>query len=175
MVCDMDEIELVVGVKRGRGRPAGTAKNPVGHTHSTYTRWVGMRQRCYNPKSHIWKYYGGRGITVCDRWLGKDGFRNFWADMGDSGGLTLDRVDNSKGYSPENCKWSTMEEQCKNRRPKGDLPINPKSLYGKAKLAGLPYYVVYSRIRQLGWPEKRALSEPVNEPGRKAGSKFPGR
>ena len=74
-----------------------------------------MIKRCTNPQSWNWKYYGGRGITVCDRW--RYSFENFLADMGEKPeGLTLDRTNNELGYSPENCRWSTLSEQAFNRR-----------------------------------------------------------
>lgn len=79
-----------------------------------YWSWISARQRCRNPKIKNFKNYGGRGITVCERW---DSFANFLADMGPCPpGLTLERVNNALGYSPENCKWATRKEQYLNKR-----------------------------------------------------------
>lgn len=149
--------------RRKAGRPFGTyiGKHPriiLGKATKMYRLWQGMKRRCSSKKSHLWKYYGGRGITVDARWLGKHGFDNFVDDMGPkpSPKHALERVDNAKGYSKENCKWATMKEQCNNRRPKS---INPDSIWGKAKLAGQPYQLVIQRLR-LGWDESEALCRP---------------
>ena len=82
-----------------------------------YKAWDAMFQRCYNPKEKAYKWYGGRGITVCDTW--KD-FKVFyvWAiTNGYQENLTLDKIDNSKGYSPENCRWISSAQQSYNRPP----------------------------------------------------------
>lgn len=81
---------------------------------SAYKTWKSMKARCYNPRRTDFKYYGLRGIIVCDRWLK---FENFYNDMGEKPkGFTLERKNNSLGYSPENCKWATMKEQNRNSR-----------------------------------------------------------
>lgn len=120
-----------------------------------------MVQRCHNPNSHNWEWYGGRGITVCDRWRGENGYDNFILDMGvPPPKLTIDRVDNAKGYGPDNCKWSTWKEQAQNKRRNGGPPIDPTSLRQQAIAAGLPYSCVYQRVRLKGWSIDEALTTP---------------
>ena len=83
--------------------------------HPAYSVWAAMLQRCRLPTSQGWHNYGGRGLTVCDRW---QDFANFWEDMGPTyrSGLTLERINNAHGYFPENCVWATPKVQSRNQR-----------------------------------------------------------
>ena len=89
-----------------------------------YRIWVDMHNRCYQKSYHAYNHYGGRGITICDEWL--HDFQTFfnWAiENGYKDNLSIDRIDNEKGYSPDNCRWVTMEEQNKNKRVENGFKI----------------------------------------------------
>lgn len=85
-----------------------------------YHAWHDMIRHCYNPKNSGYKDYGGRGITVCERW--RHSFENFFTDMGSRPvGMSIDRENNDLGYSPDNCRWATAKQQMRNQRIRNPL------------------------------------------------------
>ena len=119
------------------------------HNSPTYKTWKSMLERCRNPANSSYKYYGAKGISVCDEWL--NSFKNFLDDMGvRPNGTTLDRINNSEGYSKTNCKWSTYKEQARNRRTTVKIHFdgNELTLSEYATLVGLSYSGARFRVRK---------------------------
>jgi hypothetical protein len=90
----------------------------VGIYNSTYRAWASMKNRCHAKfSSKNYKYYAGKGIRICERWIGRQGFQNFLSDMGPKPGrsYSLDRIDSDGNYEPSNCRWATKIQQSRNR------------------------------------------------------------
>ena len=175
--CDCGTVKSIPArsVKNGAISSCGCLKSDVtrerktSHGHSgraarskIYSVWAAMVARCTNPNIPQWNDYGGRGITVCERWLK---FENFLEDMGEPGrGMSIDRIENDKGYCKENCRWATRHEQNMNRRNtmyveyEGDTV----ALFDLAKSKGVDYNLLRGRYGS-GWPLDLAISTPKGQ------------
>lgn len=121
-----------------------------------YNIWRTMRQRCTNPNCRNYKNYGGRGITVCDEWNDFQTFYDWAVKSGYSDSLTIDRIDNSKGYTPSNCRWSTQLEQQNNRRNTIFMTVNgvTHSLHEWSRITGIKSGTIWRRLSYGHSPEK---------------------
>ena len=132
----------------------------------TYNSWSSMKRRCLCEGNHNYMDYGGRGITIQDDW---HEFDNFLRDMGvRPEGTTLDRIDSEGGYTKENCRWATPQQQLLNRRNTPFLTIRgvTKSLYEWAEESQVKYHTIWGRIR-IGWDHERAVTEQPKDRYRK--------
>ena len=118
-----------------------------------------MKQRCLNKNKQNYHFYGGKGISICDRWL--NSFENFLEDMGERpSGMSLDRVNSEKDYCKENCRWSTAKQQANNRKSNTPITFDGLTLTMEecAKKLGLTRNCIKQRIHRK-WPLKKVLRE----------------
>jgi len=129
-----------------------------------YSVWCNMRKRCLSPSSKNYEQYGGRGITICEEWSDYNIFREWALSNGyvlsaASGLCTLDRIDNEKGYSPENCRWTTHKNQQRNKRNNNRISFRGEThcLTEWAEITGISRNTLNSRYRG-GWPPETMLT-----------------
>jgi hypothetical protein len=129
--------------------------------HPLFSIYKGMLSRCYNTSDKRFNCYGGRGISICDRWLN---ILNFIEDMYPTfkKGLTIERIDNNGNYSPENCRWATRKEQNRNYRRNINITHNGKTLclVEWSEETGIPYGTLWDRIKVRGWSIEKSLNTP---------------
>lgn len=136
----------------------GHAKN--GKQSPTYNCWASMINRCTNPSAANYPRYGGRGIAVCERWLG---FDNFLADMGEKPvGRSIDRINTFGNYEPDNCRWATITEQQRNLRNNVMVTLlgRAQCMSAWAQELGMEVSTLAYRVKR-GWTEHQILSTPV--------------
>lgn len=176
--CECGKSKVVYGASltQGKTRSCGCLKDEISgdrigsasRTHGEgcnktpeYISWAAMRQRCLNKNNPAYKYYGGRGIVICSRW-GK--YENFLIDMGRKPNeeYSIERKDNNKGYSHDNCKWATKEEQANNRRSNKLISHKGKTLT-LARWAKDNNMTISQLWRRLdnGWSMEGAISKPI--------------
>jgi len=167
--CGNRHLVAATGLLTGDTKSCGCTKGVASITHGAtrhgewtreYTVWAAMLQRCSNPNNTAFDRYGGRGITVCDRWKS---FENFFSDMGPRpANMSIDRIDNNKGYEPNNCRWATETEQQRNKTSSRLLTWDGQTLCVSewAELLGVPSRRIISRLAR-GWDVERALTFPL--------------
>jgi hypothetical protein len=166
--CGNETEATTANLRRGKTRSCGCLKaeilKVVGLQHGyfgtrMYRIWAGLNSRCLNPDNKDYPKYGGRGITVCERWRS---FENFHADMieGYDDSLSIDRIDVDGNYEPSNCRWATASRQAENRRTTKPIEWRGRamSIAAWSKETGIPVEAIRSRIRK-GWDIDRALTQ----------------
>ena len=140
--------------------------NSIHHMVNTrlYRIWFHMRQRCANVNAINYKSYGGRGITVCDEWQSFLPFYEWAIKSGYDDSLTIDRIDNDKGYSPSNCRWVDAITQANNKRNNHYITVGDKteSISSWARITGIERSTITKRI-ESGWSEVEAVTIPKGE------------
>lgn len=174
--CDCGNEAIVNGelLTEGRTKSCGcyrkevTAACRITH-HKADTRlynvWLAIKRRCRLKTDTAYKWYGARGITICEEWLDFECFYN-WAiangydESAPKGQYTIERIDVNGNYEPDNCKWITQKEQARNRRKTLKYTINgeEKALAEWCEIYGVPYHRTYERVRKHNWPVIKALT-----------------
>ena len=166
--CGTEKTARLYQLRDGISKSCGCFRKEVFVTHGrsrtndrTYRSWTHMVQRCTNPDVDCWENYGGRGITVCERWL--NSFSNFLADMGPRPSLehSIERIENDGNYEPGNCAWATKKEQCNNTRFNRWIVIDGerKTIAQWCEARGVPRRLVYERLFR-GWPLNESILAP---------------
>ena len=160
--CGNEVTRAVSGLTRNGVSSCGCANKTHGLTNSrVYNIWDSMIGRCYRPSNASFATYSENGITVCERWRT---FQNFFDDMGHppTDKHCVDRIDNSLGYSPDNCRWVTTKANCRNKTTNKLLTYRGETLCMAewCDRLGLTYDVVSTRLHR-GWTVERALSTPI--------------
>lgn len=166
--CSCGAVRDITGYNLRSGVSLGCRACRCGHgTHyesktRLYMIWAGMLDRCRNPNSPIYSHYGGRGVAVCREWRSFETFREWALGHGYADDLTIERVENDRGYSPSNCVWATRKAQARNRRSSRILEWRGRrvTLAEASEITGLGSSTIWKRLK-LGWSPERALSQPI--------------
>lgn len=149
--CGCKKIEVCGDAHRNHGK-SGTR---------LYVTWQHMKQRCYNPRNACYKYYGARGITVCDDWMQFEPFEQWALSNGYSAELTIDRIDVDGNYCSENCRWVTWETQQNNKRSNTVIQAfgESKTLSEWSKISGINRTTIQKRIKTGGQTPEKAMEK----------------
>lgn len=159
-VCGKTMVLMSESLRSGNTKSCGRcARETHGGSRSRlYRIWRCMNARCYDPHSDSYAHYGMKGVTVCDEWMDFAAFQLWAKANGYQDGLSIDRIDNSKGYFPDNCRWATTMEQQHNLSSNVNLTAHGKTMTVAewARHVGMPYTTLWRRIK-AGWAVDRAL------------------
>lgn len=174
--CDCGNITKVItpNLKGGKSKSCGCGvidslikrSRTHGESHKTrlYSIWRGMKDRCYRQTHPYYNHYGGRGITVCPEWkTSYVAFRDWAKSHGYSDDLSIDRIDNDKGYSPENCRWASNAQQANNQSRNRQITFQGRTqnLTQWAEELGISFPVLHYRLKH-GWSIEDSLTTPTN-------------
>ena len=169
--CGKERAVSAQGLKNGTSKSCGCHKNDYNRIHGgkgtrIYEIWRQMIYRCEKKKHHAYPKYGGRGITVCVEWHNFVKFREWSFSNGYDNTNSIDRIDNNKGYSPDNCRWTDSVTQMNNRNICHKLKFNGEKLTISqwAKKLEIPRSTLFNRLKR-GWDIKNALTEPIKNTG----------
>lgn len=174
--CDCGSTRIVfrMNLNHGRTSSCGCFRSEIRTVHGQardnykspeYKTWQSMIDRCSNKSNNGYYLYGGRGITVCEKWLS---FANFFADMGPRpADRSLDRIDNNKGYFPGNCRWATTKEQLENRRIRKDALFMSyggvvRRINEWSVITGINRKTLRTRLSR-GWTVEEAITTPLGK------------
>lgn len=174
--CDCGTVKNIRGdgLVSGRVVSCGCYHDEIKTTHGDsktrlYRVWHDMVGRCRTSTHSLFPNYGGRGITICSEWLNYDNFRKWAMENGydmfaKRGECTIDRIDNNKGYSPDNCRWANSIMQSRNKRNNRIIEYNGEShtLVEWAEIIGMNPNTLHARLTYLGWSVPMALTTPTH-------------
>lgn len=175
--CECGNITDVIGenLRRGITKSCGcllkeiVAKRSTTHGHTRtrmYTIWCNLKARCYNINEPRYKDYGQRGIGVCDEWLNDFmSFYNWAINNGYNDNLTIDRIDVNGNYTPNNCRWITLEQQQENKRNSVKFTYNGEThcLRKWCSILNINYKTVHKRIHVHKWDVEKSLFTPIRK------------
>lgn len=175
--CNCGRIAIVTGheLKAGDTKSCGclrkettSALNKIHGDYETrlYRIWAGIKTRIFNENSKDFTGYGAKGINLCDEWANSfEEFKNWAMSNGYADNLTIDRIDNDKGYSPDNCRWIKNSEQSANRKSNHYITYNgqTKTISEWAKILNIERAALSRRLNKLGWSVEKALTTPPHK------------
>lgn len=181
-LCDCGRMTLVqsANLTSGNVRSCGCLQkeraSEANTTHGLsgtrlYNIYRGIITRCLNPRDHNFKKYGKNGITICEEWAQSfEAFAEWAHENGYAENLTIDRIDNDKGYSPDNCRWAGYLTQGRNRRNVRHITYKGKTMTYQewGKEIGISFHVLRYRILKKGWSVEKAFTVPVDRNGEAA-------